>query len=112
MNPRLGFSIGSEVCPGLSKLVEECGEVLQIAGKLIATGGNPFHWDGSCLTHRMTEELADLRAAILFYCEANGHETSDFAARVQTKLELFREWHAKQASEAHPGCVVDTREGK
>lgn len=29
------FSIGSKRWPGISKLIEECGEVLQIAGKLM-----------------------------------------------------------------------------
>lgn len=33
------FSLGSRTWPGLSKLVEECGEVLQIAGKIMGTGG-------------------------------------------------------------------------
>lgn len=29
------FSIGGTLWPGLSKLIEECGEVLQVGGKLI-----------------------------------------------------------------------------
>jgi hypothetical protein len=43
------YSIGSTVWPGLSKLVEEMGEVGQVVGKLIATGGDPAHRDGTDL---------------------------------------------------------------
>lgn len=87
------YSIGSDLWPGLSKLVEECGEVVQVVGKLIATGGDASHWDGTDLRERLTEELADLMAAVVFVSEANGLPMAD---RAGAKLELFRKRHQEQ----------------
>lgn len=96
MEPKLGFCIGSDVCPGLSKLIEECGEVMQVAGKLIATGGGDQHWDGSSLYRRIHDELADLIAAATFYIAVNGIDIDTFNARVSQKLALFNAWHIQQ----------------
>ena len=40
------FAIGDKKWPGISKLVEEAGEVTQVAGKLMGSGGDILHWDG------------------------------------------------------------------
>lgn len=96
-NVRLGFCIGSDVCPGFSKLVEEAGEVMQVVGKLVATGGSPCHWDGTeNLWTKLTEELADLSAAIDFVVIRNGLDVESFLKRTKAKLELFEEWHHNQ----------------
>jgi NTP pyrophosphatase (non-canonical NTP hydrolase) len=100
MNPQLGFSIGSTVCPGLSKLIEECGEVLQVAGKLIATGGAPGHWDGTNLKERMEDELGDLMAAMTFYADKNGLEWNAIEDQYVTKFRQFNEWHENQLAAA------------
>jgi hypothetical protein len=34
------FAIGSDAWPGTSKLLEEQGELVQVLGKLMATGGH------------------------------------------------------------------------
>src|SRR4051812_18172341 len=65
------FSIGGELWPGLSKLIEECGEVGQVAGKIIGNEGRPDHWDGSHLPTRLADELDDLEAAIMFMRQHN-----------------------------------------
>jgi hypothetical protein len=57
------YSIGSNVLPGLSKLVEECGEVVQAVGKIMGAHGFVTHWDGSDLKERLEDEMADLWAA-------------------------------------------------
>jgi NTP pyrophosphatase (non-canonical NTP hydrolase) len=88
-----GFAIGSKTWPGISKLVEELGEVAQVAGKLIATGGRPAHWDGTNLRVRLEDELADLEAAIAFVIQRNGLDADRIAERREAKLRLFREWH-------------------
>lgn len=93
MEPNLGFSIGSTVYPGLSKLIEECGEVLQIAGKLIATGGKTEHWDGSDLRERMMDELSDLMAACDFFAITNGFPVERIIKRLDAKISQFQEWH-------------------
>lgn len=91
------FSIGSEVWPGTSKLLEEMGELQQVLGKLIAVAGSTEHWDGD-LRPRLIEELGDVSAAIGFFMEQNfvGDEAA-IADRIVAKLLLFRKWHAEHA---------------
>jgi hypothetical protein len=89
------FSIGSDVWPGLSKLIEEAGETLQVAGKLIATGGEEDHWDGTNLRARLTEELGDLLAAAQFFIDEN-LARDVVAQRADDKYLLFGKWHRKQ----------------
>jgi NTP pyrophosphatase (non-canonical NTP hydrolase) len=94
------YSIGSENWPGLGKVIEECGEVIQEAAKLIAVGGEDMpHWDGKGTTvGRLEDELGDARAAIAFLLEFNPLlDQQRIADRVMTKLALFRRWHAENA---------------
>lgn len=101
--PRVGnrrsdgsFSIGTNVWPGTSKLIEEMGEVMQVLGKLIATHGATDHWDGTDLRDRLHEELSDLIAATSFFVDANGLDLKRLDARVAEKVALFEQWHAEQ----------------
>jgi NTP pyrophosphatase (non-canonical NTP hydrolase) len=94
------FAIGSRTWPGLSKLVEELGEVAQVAGKLIATGGEPDHWDGTNLRTRLEDELADLEAAIAFVLEHNDLDAGRVAERRAAKLRQFGDWHREQGGGA------------
>jgi NTP pyrophosphatase (non-canonical NTP hydrolase) len=99
------YSIGSDNLPGLSKLVEELGELqdatgrLQaILGKLIATGGSPEHWSGLDLRQALLDELGDVDAAVSFFIErnCNGPERSHIRRRSVTKRNLFNKWHLEQ----------------
>lgn len=90
------YSIGSDHWPGLSKLIEECGEVMQVAGKIIATNGVAGHWDGSDLRERLQDELGDLLAAVTFVGEINGLNQDAVFDRAEKKEALFRRWHAEQ----------------
>jgi NTP pyrophosphatase (non-canonical NTP hydrolase) len=94
------FAIGSVVYPGLSKLMEECGEVLQVLGKIIAAHkcGLPenMHWDGTNLRERIHDELADLAAAVNFFGSMNSLQDSAYRERVNKKLDLFCQWHNLQ----------------
>lgn len=90
------YSIGSSHWPGLSKLIEEAGEVQQVAGKIIATGGDAKHFDGSDLRERLTEELGDLIAACNFVALVNGIDYERMQERVNKKLSLFETWHLEQ----------------
>jgi NTP pyrophosphatase (non-canonical NTP hydrolase) len=91
--PHGEFSIGGDLWPGLSKLIEECGEVIQVGGKLIGNEGRADHWDGSHLPTRLEEELADLQAAMLFFIRRNNLSLGRIDERVVTKLALFEQWH-------------------
>lgn len=97
-NDNLGpFSLGADKWPGLSKLIEECGEVLQIAGKLIATGGRSDHWSGLDLVAELEKEIGDLEAAAMFFVEMNPQlDAVAIANRVNAKVDLFKEWHGRE----------------
>ena len=91
------FAFGSSTLPGLAKLAEECGEVTQVIGKLMMTGGAAEHWDGADLIVRLKEEMADVMAALIFVGQTN-FEEQDFEERVNAKLALFNQWHEEQAT--------------
>jgi len=92
------FSIGSKTWPGISKLIEECGEVGQVCGKLIGTGGATAHWDGGeDLKVRLETELGDLLAAISFVIDNNQLNREAIKKRREKKLETFAKWHKEQS---------------
>lgn len=88
------YSIGSDVVPGLAKAMEEAGEFIQVAGKIIAAGGMGEHWDGSDLRTRLAEEAADLYAALDFLAGQNGLTDAFTHERRGHKLALFTDWHS------------------
>ncbi len=91
------YNIGSETWPGLSKLIEEMGEVSQVVGKLIGSGGEPNHWDGSDLVDELHDELADLQAALTFVIAINGRlDGGRIDRRMRSKLLQYFEWHDQQ----------------
>lgn len=90
------FAIGAKHWPGISKLIEEAGEVTQVAGKLLGTYGDAAHWDGTDLRARLVLELGDLLAAIDFVIEANGLERVHVEARRSEKFSQFCAWHRAQ----------------
>ena len=100
MKPSGDFSIGSNVWPGISKLIEECGETVQVCGKLLGSRGQVAHWDGSDLKERLEEEIADLLAAIDFVSIRCGLNSAAIIDRRVRKKVLFDQWHA---SNSDPG---------
>lgn len=89
------FAIGSKKWNGLAKLSEESGEVVQVIGKLTATGGEAEHWDGTNLRDRLIEEIGDVLAACVFVGEYNGF-IDEIGVRAATKLTIFRQWNESQ----------------
>lgn len=87
------FSIGSAVWPGISKLVEEAGEVMQVCGKLIGSAGIENHWDGSNLRDELEKELADLMAAVAFVVATCRLDQNAINERLETKAGVFVGWH-------------------
>jgi NTP pyrophosphatase (non-canonical NTP hydrolase) len=98
------FSIGSKKWPGISKLIEEAGEVIQVCGKLIGSRGDPHHWDGSNLKLRLEDELGDLVAAVGFVIERNGLNEDAVERRSIEKHKLFWEWQGEPLEE--PGSAA------
>ncbi len=87
---------------GISKLMEECGELIQIAAKAQAfpTGDHP---DGKGpVQPRLVEELADVKAAIRYFEEANGLAVdTEHDPRFLDKLAKFRAWGLRGVPEQH-----------
>ncbi|WP_432972405.1 hypothetical protein [Dactylosporangium sp. CA-233914] len=88
------YEIGSETWPGLAKLAEEAGELIQILAKLVGASGRERYYDGTDLRARLIEECGDLTAAIAFFTETNGL-SAEVDDRARQKLALFRQWHAE-----------------
>lgn len=95
------FGIGSDVWPGIAKLGEEAGEVVQVILKLVAMGGEVDHWDGTDLRERLIEEMGDLAAAV-DYVYAHNFDANDkrhFGRRKAMKGETFARWHDQVSSQ-------------
>lgn len=92
------FGFGSKIWPGLAKLAEECGEVGQVIGKLMQTGGKREHWSGD-MREALIEEMADVRAATTFVILNNltGEERTRLVDRENAKLAKFFGWHEEES---------------
>jgi len=87
------YAFGSDVWPGMAKLIEEMGELHQVLGKLMALGGTEVnHWDGTNMVSRLEEEIGDVQAALSFFASKNGVDLKRVSARSSMKLKLFEEW--------------------
>lgn len=87
------YGIGSGRWPGASRVVEEAGELVQVLGKLIGTGGAARHWDGSDLRDRLVGEVGDLTAALDFFVEANDLPAGQVEQRAARKRADYDRWH-------------------
>lgn len=96
--PPVPFSFGSDIWPGLAKIVEEAGETQQVIGKFFGSAGVEDHFDGTNLRDRLVDELADLRAAIGFVVEHNGLDADRMDERTAAKRARFEGWHAEHCS--------------
>lgn len=85
---------------GVAKLIEECGELVQILGKRLAMWDQDDHWDGSNLRERMAEEMGDVKAGIEFVSSMFGVH-AETEARYRRKHRLFCEWHVDQTNNDH-----------
>lgn len=86
---------------GLAKLIEECGELIQVAGKKLAYFNTDDHPDGSgSLSRRLEDEIADVRAACQFVTRRFNLDAGRIDGRVFQKIDLFEEWHADRSNQA------------
>jgi hypothetical protein len=111
-DPSRCFAFGDETWPGLAKLVEECGEVVQVVGKLMMTHGSPAHWSGD-LRAQLIEELGDLDAAIDFvaaHCLTPAEQEAVITRRI-SKTVKFVGWHEDFDADPPPlpGPLLDGR---
>ncbi len=101
------YSFNGPQLPGIAKVVEEAGEVVQVFGKLMMTGGEQINFDGTDLLTELLKETADLAAALDFFQEyaiANMDQETQAAwlQRRRAKLQKFIEYRAEE--KAHTGA--------
>lgn len=90
------FSIGAQRWPGLAKLAEECGELTQVIGKIVAYPDGP-HPDGTDLVERLRKEMGDVTAALGYVEDANVLDKDKaITDRVRAKLARFWRWHERE----------------
>jgi NTP pyrophosphatase (non-canonical NTP hydrolase) len=101
---------------GLAKLIEECGELIQVAGKKLAYYHTDEHPDGKgSLAQRLQEEMGDVMAAIRFASQALGLDRGAIEHRALHKERLFERWHADGSNgehsieRAHPDRMPSSR---
>lgn len=87
------YCIGSDEWNGLSKLIEELGELQQVCGKIIGSEGNADHWSGDLMS-KFVEELGDVYAAMDFFVDQNfsADENSLIFSQSAKKYDLFQQW--------------------
>ncbi|HYW90990.1 MAG TPA: hypothetical protein VFA95_00765 [Gammaproteobacteria bacterium] len=81
----------STTANGLAKLVEECGELQQIAGKALVRMDRESAGPAGSLRTRLQEEMADMLAAADFVAETLVLDREQIGARRLAKLHKFRE---------------------
>lgn len=82
----------AEFWKGAFKVVEECGELIQVIGKL-GPFPNESHPDGAGdLRLRAEKEVADLYASLDYFVAANGLSETFIDQRREDKLEKFHHW--------------------
>ena len=86
------FAIGDKRWPGVSKLVEELGELQQVCGKLMGSRGSTKHWSGD-LYRMIHEEAGDVMAALGFLIKVGVLDGGLISTRMEEKLQVFLRWH-------------------
>ncbi|HEY8560467.1 MAG TPA: hypothetical protein VIL74_08825 [Pyrinomonadaceae bacterium] len=82
---------------GLVKLVEECGELSQIAAKKMTRMDSDEHWDGQgSIQFRLENEIADVIAAAKIVIENFGLNAERIDQRIVDKYRLFCKWMEEQ----------------
>lgn len=94
------YGIGSDVWPGLAKLMEEMGELQQVLGKIMACEGtDAIYWDGSSLVPQLIEEMGDVMAAMIFFRNVNSLVDGDaIVDRYRMKYQKFMYWHGEHSN--------------
>jgi NTP pyrophosphatase (non-canonical NTP hydrolase) len=78
---------------GLTKLIEECGELIQIAAKRIAYHNSYEHPDGQGpMFERLENEISDVQAACRFVTQRMQLDEVRIAERTEAKLLRFQHW--------------------
>lgn len=99
---------------GLAKLIEECGELQQIAAKKLAYFHTDEHPDGAgSIAVRLEDEMADVIAAAKFVEINFGLDGARIMQRAGMKLDRFKSWHARSDnnSDAFDATSAERQDG-
>jgi NTP pyrophosphatase (non-canonical NTP hydrolase) len=77
---------------GLTKLMEECGELVQACAKKAAYPDSVVHPDGRNLKDSLVEEMADVLAAIDFVSTKFSLDRTAIEVRARSKFRKFSLW--------------------
>ena len=105
------FFIGAKKWPGITKVMEECAEVIQVCAKLQAALGEILHWDGTNLKERLEDEIGDAYAAFDFVIHHSGLNPAKIAARRREKRALFEKWQVDQSTPAFARDIHSEQDG-
>lgn len=91
------FAIGDDEWPGVSKVLEETGELQQVLGKIMGVRGKTEHWSGD-LRKMLLDEVADVLAALMFLQDKclSTEEAQAVCDRMEFKLKRFEAWHRNE----------------
>lgn len=83
---------------GLVKLMEECGELTQVAAKRAAypRGKHPDEYRERPLNQRIEEEMGDVMAAIRFVAGKLDLNWTEILRRSVKKHARFQQWDGKK----------------
>ena len=85
---------------GLAKLIEECGELLQVAGKKLAYWNTDDHPDcAGSLDSRLEDEMADVIASVVFVAMTMELDQERIEDRADRKMALFMKWHVDPSNQ-------------
>lgn len=90
--PNPGYTMNNTIWPGLAKVVEEAGEITQVAGKIMACFGQDTYYGGEDLRGHLQEEAADLIASLTYLIEENKLDKKAISKRVRKKLAKYYQW--------------------
>ena len=92
---------------GLTKLAEECGELIQIVSKKSAYLDTDTHPDGKgSMRTRMEDKIADVAAASEFVVQNFELNRQRILSRTQEKLSTFRRWHGAQPEQSRDNLAA------
>lgn len=77
---------------GLGKLIEEAGETITVAARLIGAPNSAAHLSEPVLREKLEYEIADLLASIDFVIAENDLDERMIATRRAMKLDRFNRW--------------------
>lgn len=78
---------------GLTKVIEECSELIQICAKKSAFMDEDFHPDGQFMRGEIEREIADVLASIEFVAETWNLNREVINARMRMKLRRYNDWN-------------------